>query len=265
MAASKGSSQLRLYELAIEDAQYTIALDQTCQPAWSLMIRCLIDSLQLEQARSACEEAIRLFPRGAERHDMFKALKRQIHQAKLHCQKQNPVITHQVADWNDSLYFFYTTGMVKEGHPELLCVDLPYPNPRSNLIIKCLKQEKDDNGSFPFTLGTSIWIKETKQWVSPIPVTAKKQRQQIFKHLMTKTNHKSEVVVLKVDNTSKESCPVPLSKEQAEAYIGEIVKNASRVQALYNRGEKLVSDSFLAYLALGQLTLGEDEIIDELE
>ncbi len=119
--------------------------------------------------------------------------------------------------------------------------------------MKCLKQEKDRNGSFPFTLGTSIWIDETKQWVSPIPVTVKKQRQQIFKYLMTRTNHKSVVVVLKVGSTSKKSRPEPLSKEQAEAYIGEIVKNAHSVQALYNRGEKLDTS-----LALGQLSLGED-------
>lgn len=195
------------------------------------MIRCMIDTLQLEQAGSACEEAIRLFPRGSERHDMFKTLKLQSHRMKQRCRQHNPVITHEIADWNDGLCFFYTTGMVKEGHPELLSVDLRYPNPRTSRIMKRLKKEKDENGSYPFTLGASIWIKETKQWVSPIPVTVKKQRQQIFKHLMTKTNHKSKVVVLKVDSTSKESRPEPLSKEQAEAYIEEIVKNAPRVQA----------------------------------
>jgi len=254
------NAKFSILQLAIQDALYTITLDATCQPAWSLMIRCMIDSLQLEQAGSACEEAIHLFPRGSERHDMFKTLKLEIHRMKQRCRQQNPIITHEVADWNDSLYFFYTTGMVKEGHPELLSVDLPYPNPRSNLIMKRLKQEKDDNGSYPFTLGTSIWIKETKQWVSPIPVTVKRQRQQISEHLMTKTDPKSKVVVLKVDRTSKTSRPEPLSKEEAEAYIEEIVKNAHRVQELYNRGEKLVAESFLA--SLGHPSLGEDTIIE---
>jgi len=250
--------QSRILHLAIHDAQYTITLDPTCQPAWSLMIRCLIDSLLLEQAGSACDEAIRLFPRGSERHAMFKTLKLEIHRAKQRYLQKNPVFTHEVADWNDSLYFFYTTRMVKKGHPELLSVDLPYPNPCSNSIMKHLKKEKDNNGSYPFSLDTSIWIDETKQWVLPIPVTVKKQRKQIFKHLMTKTNPKSQVVVLKVDNTSKhkESRPQPLTKEKAEAYIEEIVKNAPRVQALYNRGEKLVSETFPA--SSGSLSLGRN-------
>ena len=66
---------------------------------------------------------------------------------------------------------------------------------------------------------------------------------------MTKTSPKSKIVVLKMDSTSKESRPEPLTEEQAEAYIGEIVKNASKVQALYNRGQKLVADDFVASLA----------------
>jgi len=256
--AADGPGQQKLYKLAIQDAKYTIMLDPKCQPAWSLLIRCLIDSMDLEQAGIVCEDAICLFPRGAERHDMFKDMKLQIYQEKQRQkQRQNrdPQI-YEVADSNDSLYFFYSTGMAKQGHPEFLAVDLPYPYPCSNRIFKQLRKEFEEHGSFPFTLGTSIWIDETKQWVSPIPVTIKKQRKQIFKHLMTKTNPKSKVVVLKVDSTSKENRPRPLTKDQAETYIDEIVKNASQVQALYNRGEKLVAESFIA--SFGSLSLGED-------
>jgi hypothetical protein len=75
---------------------------------------------------------------------------------------------------------------------------------------------------------------------------------------MTRTDPKSKVVVLKVDSSSsKETPPQPLTKEQAESYIGEIVKNAPQVQALYNRGEKLVADSFITSFV--SLSLGEDD------
>jgi len=254
--AVDGPTQIMLYDLAIADARYTIMLDPTCQPAWTLMIRCHIDSMDLEQAGSLCEEAIRLFPRGAERHDMFKGMRIEIRQKKQQSQNWDSTRFYEVADDKDSLYFFYSAGMIKEGHPEVLAVDLPYPYPCSDRIMKQLRKEKEKHGSFPFTLGTSIWIKKNKQWVSPIPVTNKQQRKQIFKHLMTKTNPKSKVVVLKVDSTSKENRPQPLTQEQAEAYIDEIVKNASQVQAMYNRGEKLVAESFIT--SFGSLSLGGD-------
>eukprot|EP00984_Skeletonema_dohrnii_P019059 scaffold9053_cov187-Skeletonema_dohrnii-CCMP3373.AAC.1 len=166
----------------------------------------------------------------------------EIRQMKQQFQNGAPARIYEIADSNDSLYFFYSAGMIKEGHPEVLAVDLPYPDPCTDRIMKQLRKEKEEHGSFPFTLGTSIWIKKSKQWVSPISVTSKQQRKQIFKHLMTRTDPKSKVVVLKVDSTSKENRPQPLTKEQAETYIDKIVKNASQVQALYNRGEKLVAD-----------------------
>jgi len=250
MAASKGHGALKILDLAIEDAKYTINLDRKCQPAWSLLIRCLIDSMDLEQAGIVCEDAIRFFPRGAERHDMFKGLKIEIRQMKQQSQNWDSTRFYEVADDKDSLYFFYSAGMIKEGHPEVLAVDLPHPYPCSDRIMKQLRKEKENHGSFPFTLGTSIWIKKNKQWVSPIPVTSKQQRKQIFKRLMTKTDPKSKVVVLKVDSTSKENRPQPLTQEQAEAYIDEIVKNASQVQAMYSRGEKLVAESFIASLEI---------------
>ena len=254
--ASIGPAALTLLGLATEDARYTILLEPSCQPAWSLMIRCCIDSMDLDQAESLCEVAIRLFPRGAERHAMFKRLKLEINQMKQRFRHINFYRICDVADFNDNLYFFYSIGMVKDGDPEVLSVDLPYPDPCSHRIMKYLKKKKEESGSFPFSLGTSIWIAKTKQWVSPIPVTDQKQRKQIFKHLMTKTDPKSKVVVLKVDSTSKETHPQPLTEEQAEAYIGEIVKNASQAQALYNRGEKLVADSFTT--SFGTLSLGGD-------
>ena len=240
---------LRLIELAVMDCKYTINLDPTCQCAWSLLIRLLTDSCEWQQAAYICEQALRRFPRGSERHGMFKTMKREINQLKQRYQSQNPFFITEVADLNDSLYFFYTHGMIKDGRTELLSVDLPFPDPCSRRIIERLKKEKDKSGSFPFSLGTSIWIRKTKQWASPIPVTNEKHRKQILKYLMTKTSPKSKIVVLKMDSTSKESCPEPLTEEQAEAYIGEIVKNASKVQALYNRGQKLVADDFVASLA----------------
>jgi hypothetical protein len=184
---------------------------------------------------------------------MFKHLKHDIRKMKQRFQHQNPFFTYEVADHSDSLYFFYTNGRAKDGHPEILSVDLPFPDPCSHRILRHLKKEQDKNESFALSLGTSIWIHKTTQWVSPIPVTNEKHRKQIFKHLMTRTKDmESEVVVLKVDGTSKESRPEPLTEKQAEAYIGEIVKNASKVQALYNRGEKLVADSFIASLLVGE-------------
>lgn len=257
--ASKGSrSRLSLLEPAVVDCKYTIALDPTCQEAWSLLIRCLTDLCELEQAEYMCEEALRRFPRGAERHGMFKIMKRDIHTLKQQLQNnKDSFFTYEVSDHNDSLYFFYTNGMSRNGHPEVLSVDLPFPDPCSNRIMRRLKKEKDDSGSFPFSLGTSIWIHKTKQWVSPIPVTNEKHRKQILKYLMTRTkDKKSKIVVLKVDGTSKESRPEPLTEEQAEAYIGEIVKNTSKTQALYNRGEKLVADSFIASLLVGRNGIG---------
>ena len=254
MASNGPRSALSLLEPAVWDCKYAITLDPTLQAAWSLLIRCLTDLHELEEAEYMCEEALRRFPRGAERHEMFKTMKYDIHKFKKQLQnKPDSFYTYEVADHNDSLYFFYTDGMARNGHPEVLSVDLPFPEPCSNRIMGRLKKEKDDSGSFPFSLGTSIWIHKTKQWVSPIPVTNEKHRKQILKYLMTRTkDKKSKIVVLKVDGTSKESRPEPLTEEQAEAYIGEIVKNASKTQALYNRGEKLVADSFIASLLVGE-------------
>ena len=121
-----------------------------------------------------------------------------------------------------------------------------------------MSQGKDKrNGSFQLSLGTSIWIKKTKQWVSTIPVTDQMHRKKIFKHLMTRTDPKSKIVVLKVESSNKMAPTQPLSKEQAKSFIGEIMKNAHQVQALYNqgntynRGEKLVGDSFIASILGG--------------
>jgi hypothetical protein len=75
-------------------------------------------------------------------------------------------------------------------------------------------------GSESLALG-DVFQASTKQWISPIPVTNKKDRGKIFKHLMTQSGPSSKVVVLKVDSCKK--APSALTDEQAQAYISQIV------------------------------------------
>jgi hypothetical protein len=100
-------------------------------------------------------------------------------------------------------------------------------------------KEMMKEGSESLALG-DIFQAQTKQWISPIPVTNKEDRKKIFEHLMTQSDPSSKVVVLKVDSCKK--APSALTDVQAQAYICQIVKNAHEVRTRFNRGEKLIEE-----------------------
>jgi tetratricopeptide (TPR) repeat protein len=227
-----------VYNGSIEDAKYTILLDPKCECAWTMLIRSYIDTGDLEAAELTNNNALQFFPRSAERYRYFKHFKSDITQKST---KRLGGVVIDVADFKDEIFYFYTKGFVKNYQVEFLAIDLPFHlgDPYSQRILKFIIKEKMKEGSESLALG-DVFQTPTKLWISPIPVTNKKDRVKIFTHLMTSSDPSSKVVVLKVDSCKK--APSALTDEQAQAYISQIVKNAHEVQTRYNRGEKLIAE-----------------------
>ena len=226
-----------VYNGSIEDAKYTILLDPKCEYAWTMLIRSYIDTGDIDTAEVTNNNALQFFPRSAERYHFFKHFKSDIAQRRT---KRFGGVVIDVADFRDEIYFFYTKGFVKNYQVEFLAIDLPLllGDQYSERILKFIIKEKMTKGSESLALG-DVFQAPTKQWISPIPVTNKKDREKIFEHLMA-SDPSSKVVVLKVDSCKK--APMALTNEQAQAYISQIVKNAHEVKTRYNRGEKLIED-----------------------
>jgi tetratricopeptide (TPR) repeat protein len=228
-----------LYNGSIDDAKYTILLDPKCECAWTMLIRSYIDTGDIDTAEVTNNSALQFFPRSAEDYYIFKHFKSEITQKRT---KRIGGTVIDVADFRDEIYYFYTKGFVKNHQLEFLAIDLPYQlgDPYSKRILKFIMKEKMKEGSESLALG-DVFQASTKQWISPIPITNKKDREKIFQHLMTQSDpSNSKVVVLKVDRCKK--APSALTDEQAQAYISQIVKNAHEVKTRYNRGEKLIEE-----------------------
>jgi tetratricopeptide (TPR) repeat protein len=227
-----------VYNGSIEDAKYTILLDPKCECAWTMLIRSCIDTGDLDTAEVTNDNALQFFPRSSERYRYFKHFETEIFQKRT---KRFGGVLIDVADFRDEIYFFYTKGFVKNYQVEFLAIDLPFHlgDQNSQRILKFIMKEKMKEGSESLALG-DVFQAPTKQWISPIPVTNKKDLKKIFQHLMTQTDPSSKVVVLKVDSCKK--APPALTNDQAQAYISQIVKNAHEAKTRYNRGEKLIEE-----------------------
>jgi len=231
-----------LYQNAIEDARRAILLEPTEGMAWTLLIRCLIDSLQLDLAQMVVDQALDLFSPGAERYGMLKGLKRQIRMAKQQLGNRPRIV--EVGDYGDCLCYFYTIGMIKTDQTEILAVDLPFQLGDS-ISARILHKLVEEGGQLS-QRGSALQLGDTvpgpgrnNYWLSAIPVTDKKQVEVLRRHLMTQCDPMEKgILVLKVDKRS--TPPPPLTQEQAKAYVAQIVDSAPQAKQRYNRGEKLV-------------------------
>lgn len=246
-------SMAELHPLAKTDA--LCALDLMCREedrdecfclAFLTLIRAYIDMHDLEMANNYIDTALRVVPVSDPSHHFVLGYKQWL-------ESQDPNLCNwsirPVYDDGDEILFAYSDGLHNRFHQqELLVVDIPTaadkkgdPTWFARELIKYVALEK--MGSKPLALGDVFMMKKTGHWISAIPVTHKEDRKAIDRSLTCRGKLLSNLVVLKVDKPDEKPCP--FSEAQAKAYIAAIAKNASKCQALYNRGAKLVKDDVL--------------------